>query len=157
MLNSDTMQFKTRIATMLCANQDIVEVLDVEDPNKELLYNTIYPFIYIPGIEETVRTVICYVLDCPRIDKNEYFKEARLVFYVISHRDHMKTTYGGTRTDVLEGLIINMLNWSVELGLELRLKASEEKNISNNYHARIITFETLKLNSLNCGIKNGSR
>lgn len=158
MLNSDTMKYKTRVASMLCDNQDIVEALDAKDPNEELMYHTIFPHIYIPGVEELSRTVICYGLDFPRIDKrNEYFKDSNLVFYVISHRDHMKTTYGGTRTDVLEGLIVKMFGWNINLGLELKLKSSVEKIINDTYHSRIIVFETLAFNNLDCGIKHGSR
>lgn len=157
MVNSDIMRYKSKIAGMLCNNKDIIEALNVKEHEEEIMYNHIFPYIYVDYPVEETKNFICFSLDIPRIDKrNEYFKHAELTVYAICHRNEMKTSYGGTRADVLEGLIIDMFNWNIDIGFELALTSSMEKIINDKYHARVLKFNTLKFNSLNCGIKNGS-
>lgn len=147
------MKYKTKIITMLSNDEDIITALDVKE-NEKLLYNYLYPYFYIDDIQEIVKNYICVTLD-HKINENEYFKDAVLIFHIICHKseENMKTKFDGNRCDLLEGLIINKFNWNTNIGLELKAQRSIEGNLTNKYYHRTVEFKTLRFNSLECGVK----
>lgn len=149
----DTITYKQQVAQMICENQDIIEALDIkeEDNPNELMYNYVFPFIYIPNVPETVKTTIGFALNFPsKNNKNDLFKNSELTIYVISHRNHMKTDFGGTRTDLIAGILDKIFNRDSSIGLRLLLKNSEEIIISDTFYARKMTFSTLAFNGEIC-------
>ena len=66
-IDDDIIRKKRIIGQMLYSDPDIIEVLD--NPNldsscpEEYMYVNIYPFIRIPGTQDTARSYITFMLD----------------------------------------------------------------------------------------------
>lgn len=154
MLVSPTMKYKNQVANSLANNRDIIQVLE-PDPTKKLMYSYIFPYLFVPGVEETVRSVVCFALNSNNQYGNDWFKDSSLIFYLICHNKHLETEYGGTRVDVLEGLVIEEFNQNNRFGLTLKLKQSQESVLNSTYYFRTLVFNTLAYNGDCAVLPNG--
>jgi len=152
---SQKMQLKMKMVAMIAANADIRAALEVSNASEDITYKRVLPYLYIDDIQDEVRSLVCVEVNNPqrRSYANEYFHTNDISVWVISHRDDMRTEFGGTRVDVLENIILNEFAWENELGLELKPNESIIRVLSNKYYAREILFNQVDLNNLNCGTK----
>jgi len=143
---------KKKIMNALVENENIVAALDVpeiEDPY-DLIYTHIYPFLYMPDIQEKAKVYITMKLETTKIFSNDRFKNAILTLCVVSHRDKMKTEWNSTRTDLIAGLLIDEFNWKDLLGFEMELSSDIESPLDNTYYVRQVVFESTVKNYAGC-------
>lgn len=158
--NANITLFKNKVADMLLNNRELLSALRIKENDMEkvgnIMYRYIYPYPFIDEVQETERSIICYSLDFPAINsKNEYFKDAVLTFYIVvrSKKGDMRTNMG-VQTDVLAQHIDNIFAWSDKFGPELIPTSNVEKVLSQNYHMRVLKYNVVAMNSLECGNKH---
>lgn len=151
-IDDDIIRKKRIIGKMLYSDPDIIEVLDNSniDPEcpEDALYVNIYPFIRVPGTQDTSMSYITFMLDDvdagrgSTVTKSQYL---RVVIFV--HKDLVKTKYGADRHDLLSYLIRDNFHLSNSLGLQLNLISNKEGYTDNDYCTRTLQFEMITLNS----------
>ncbi len=108
-LEDDIGLTKRIIETVLCNDADIMELVDNPkiDPSvpEDLMYENLFPFIRIPGTQDTSKSFICYeVDDMSDNPRNDIIKQQYIQFVVFVHKDLIRTPYGVPRHDMF-GLI----------------------------------------------------
>lgn len=147
-IEDDISLAKRIIETVLCSDSDIVEIIDNPDIDpttpEDLLYNNLYPFIRIPGTQDTSRNYICYSIDdMSEHDRNDRMKQQFIQFVVFVHKDLVKTQYGVARHDLLGYLIRDLFNRSHLFGHELKLVTNREGVTDTDYTTRTLKFQLI--------------
>jgi hypothetical protein len=147
-IEDDISLAKRIIETVLCGDADIVEIIDNPDIDpttpEDLLYNNLYPFIRIPGTQDTSRNYICYSIDdMSEHDRNDRMKQQFIQFVVFVHKDLVKTQYGVARHDLLGYLIRDLFNRSHLFGHELKLVTNREGTTDVDYTTRTLKFQLI--------------
>lgn len=147
-IEDDISLAKRVIETVLCGDADIVEIIDNPkiDPTapEDLLYENLYPFIRIPGTQDTSRNYICYSIDdMPDEIRNDRMKQQFIQFVVFVHKDLVKTKYGVARHDLLGYLIRDLFNRSHLFGHELKLVMNREGVTDTDYTTRTLKFQLI--------------
>ena len=111
--------YKNTLMQAICTSDSIVELLksDLDPDNitgKQMRYNRIFPYNYVPLATEHTTTFICFTVTAPNV-KDDYITELRLTVYVFTHQDIMRTS-AGMRTDLLVSEIDKLLNGSTKYG-----------------------------------------
>ena len=152
-IDDDIVRKKRVIGEMLYNNPDIIEVLDNPelDPScpEEYLYQNIYPFIRIPGTQDTSRSYITYMLDdMESAQFNKSMKSQFLKVVIFVHKDLVKTKWGAERHDLLAYLVRDAFHLSNNLGLQLNLVSNREGVTDTDYCTRTLQFEMITPNSV---------
>lgn len=154
MLDSDLMQYKKKIMSLLIQNENIVSAIDEPDLSPdELIYNNIFPFLKVPKTQEEAKCYVTMKVDTTNIQRNEIYKNFVITICVLCHESKMCTPYGGIRTDVIAGEIVRLLNWREDIGFTLELTSDTESILNEDYHIRQLVFETITSNSMENGVK----
>jgi hypothetical protein len=151
-IDDDIIRKKRKIAQALYSDPDIVEILDDSDIDpscpEELVYSSIYPFLRIPGTQDTVKNFITFTIDdSERLQNNKVMKSQYVQFVVFVHRGSIKTQYGMERHDLLGYLIRDIFNLSNMLGPQMELANNKEGATDTNYLTRTLRFELIDDNS----------
>ena len=152
-IDDDIVRKKRIIGQMLYSDPDIIEVLDNPelDPScpEEYMYTNIYPFIRIPGTQDTSRVYITYMLDdMEQAQFNKSMKSQFLKVVIFVHKDLVKTKWGADRHDLLAYLVKDIFHLSNSLGLQLELQSSKEGVTDTDYCTRTLQFEMTTPNSM---------
>ena len=152
-IDDDIVRKKRVIGEMLYNDPDIIEVLDNPelDPNcpEEYLYQNIYPFIRIPGTQDTSRSYITFMLDDMEPSQfNKAMKSQFLKVVIFVHKDLVKTKWGAERHDLLAYLVRDVFHLSNGLGLQLNLVSNREGVTDTDYCTRTLQFEMVTPNSM---------
>lgn len=152
-IDDDIVRKKRIIGQMLYSDPDIIEVLDNPelDPScpEEYMYNNIYPFIRIPGTQDTSRSYITFMLDdMERSQFNKSMKSQFLKVVVFVHKDLIATKWGADRHDLLAYLVKDVFHLSNSLGLQLNLVSNREGVTDTDYCTRTLQFEITTPNSI---------
>ena len=112
--------YKQSMMQAICTSDRIVDLLrlDIDNPNmtgKEMRYNRIFPYNYVPLTTEHATTYICFTVTAPTV-RDDVTSELLLTFFVFTHQDLMRTDKG-IRTDLLVSEIDKLLNGSTKYGL----------------------------------------
>lgn len=147
-IEDDISLTKRIIETVLCEDEDVVEIIDNPDidPNtpEDLLYENLYPFIRIPGTQDVSKNYICYSIDdMVENDRNDRMKQQFIQFVVFVHKDLVKTKYGVARHDLLGYLIRDLFNRSHLFGHELKLVLDREGTTDTDYTTRTLKFQLI--------------
>ena len=147
-IEDDISLTKRIIETVLCGDADLVEIIDNPkiDPTvpEDLLYENIYPFVRIPGTQDTSRNYICYsVDDMSANERNERMKQQYIQFVVFVHKDLVKTKYGVARHDLLGYIIRDLFNRSHLFGHELKMIYDKEGVTDTDYTTRTLKFQLI--------------
>lgn len=150
---NDIIRKKRIIGEMLYNDPDIIEVLDNPelDPScpDEYLYQNIYPFIRVPGVQDTSKSYITYMLDdVDKAQQNKAMRSQFLKVVIFVHQDLVKTKWGIDRHDLLACLVENILHLSNKLGLQINLTSNREGFTDTNYCTRTLQFEIITTNSM---------
>lgn len=145
-IKDDIIEKKSIIGELFYTDPDIIEMLDNSkiDPTcpDEAMYECIYPFIRIPGIQDESKSYICYTLDDNGVNPtNKAMKLQFLKVVIFVHRDIVKTKLGINRHDILGYLIKDILNESNALGMQLNCMFDKEGATDTNYVSRTLQFE----------------
>ena len=151
-IDDDIIRKKRIIGQMLYSDPDIIEVLDNPelDPScpEEYMYTNIYPFIRIPGTQDTSRSYITFMLDDMEPTQfNKVMKSQFLKVVIFVHKDLVKTKWGAERHDLLAYLVKDVFHLSNSLGLQLNLTSNREGVTDTDYCTRTLQFEMTTPNS----------
>jgi hypothetical protein len=152
-IDDDIVRKKRIIAQMLYEDPDIIEVLDNPELDhecpEEYLYNNIYPFIRIPGTQDTSRNYITFMLDdIEKAQFNKTMKSQFLKVVIFVHKDHIETKWGADRHDLLAYLVRDIFHLSNSLGMQLTLLSNREGVTDTDYCTRTLQFEMITPNSI---------
>ena len=152
-IDDDIIRKKRLIGQMLYSDPDIIEVLDNPelDPScpEEYMYVNIYPFIRIPGTQDTSRSYITFMLDdMESAQFNKAMKSQFLKVVIFVHKDLTKTKLGAERHDLLGYLVKDVFHLSNSLGLQLNLTSDREGVTDADYCTRTLQFEMTTPNSV---------
>ena len=147
-LEDDISLAKRIIETVLCNDVDIIELIDNPnlDPSvpEEYVYENLFPFIKIPGIQDESKNFICYeVDDMADISRNDRMKQQYIQFVVFVHKDLIKTNYGVPRHDMFGYLIRDLFNRSHLFGHELKLISNRGGTTDTDYYTRTLKFQLI--------------
>lgn len=151
-VDDDIVRKKRKIEQILYTDKDIIEVLDnpALDPStpESYVYENIYPFVRIPGTQDTSRNYICFTVDdMERNPSNPAMKTQYVQFVIFVHKDLIKTKYGMARHDLLGYLIRDIFNLSNKLGPQMELVSNKEYVTDTDYCTRTLKFELIADNS----------
>lgn len=145
-IRDDIIEKKSIVGELFYADPDIIEALDNSkiDPTcpDEAMFECIYPFIRIPGVQDESKSYICYTFDDNGTSHtNKAMKEQFLKVMVFVHQDIVKTKMGVGRHDLLGFLIKDILNQSNALGMQLNCIFDREGATDTKYVTRTLQFE----------------
>ena len=151
-VDDDIIRKKRIIEQALYSDPDIIEVLDnpnlSSDSPEEYVYENIFPFIRIPGTQDTSKNFITFsVSDIGRSPGNEVMKSQYVQFVVFVHKDLVKTKYGMARHDCLGYIIRDIFHLSNILGPQMNLVSNVEGVTDTDYLTRTLKFELIDDNS----------
>ena len=151
-IDDDIIRKKRIIGKMLYSDPDIIEALANKDIDptcpEDAMYNNIYPFIRIPGVQDVSKSYITYMLDDVDIGRNNStMKSQYLKVVIFVHKDLVETAYGAERHDLLGYLIRDNFHLSNNLGLQLNLISNKEGYTDADYCTRTLQFEMTTPNS----------
>lgn len=154
MVKDDVSKYKKETMELLIANDDVLTLIDekkiVDEDPSELIYQNIFPYKRIPSTQEEVKAFILVAVDVPKVSLvNYFFKQMMLTITVVCHAGKMKTSYGGTRVDLLTAAIRNILNGNKEYnGKRLEYVSDLEGVLTGgNYFYREMRFKADEINS----------
>ena len=151
-VDDDIIRKKRIIEQALYSDPDIVEILDDPDIDpscpEDLLYRSIYPFIRIPGTQDTSKNYITFAIsDMGLSPRNEVMKTQYVQFVIFVHKNLSKTNFGMARHDCLGYLLRDVFNLSNMLGAQMMLVSNIEGSTDNDYITRTLKFELVDDNS----------
>lgn len=151
-IDDDIIRKKRIVGKMLYSDPDIIEVLDNEkiDPEcpEDAMYVNIYPFIRVPGAQDTSMSYITFMLDDVDTSRGgSIMKSQYLKVVIFVHKDLVETEYGADRHDLLSYLVRDNFHLSNSLGLQLNLISNKEGYTDNDYCTRTLQFEMTTPNS----------
>lgn len=152
-IDDDIVRKKRIISRMLYSDPDIIEVLDNPDLDpecpEEYLYTNIYPFIRIPGTQDTSKSFITFMLDdMEKSQFNKAMKSQFLKVVIFVPKDLVQTKWGTERHDLLAYLVKDIFHLSNSLGLQLTLLSNREGVTDTDYCTRTLQFEMTTPNSV---------
>lgn len=151
-IDDDIIRKKRIIEQALYSDPDIVEVLDDPDIDpscpEDLLYRSIYPFIRIPGTQDTSKNYITFsISDMGLSPRNEVMKNQYVQFVIFVHKNLAKTNFGMARHDCLGYIIKDIFHLSNMLGAQMNLVSNAEGATDTDYITRTLKFELIDDNS----------
>lgn len=154
---SEVTKFKREIIKKIYETPDIIQMLECPDVDPETPdtaeWTCIFPYIRIPGVQESVANYIGVKVDTASSLDNDAYKEATMIISIICALDTLYVEgYKGVRTDIIGGDITELLNRNTTMGFEIKLAEEIEGVFENfNYYYRNLKFTALKTNDMPCG------
>lgn len=146
--------YKNRLLSIIAESEDICETLLSKGYNKEsviddLLYNNMFPYLYIDDTQTKQESYICVEVDVPRTT-NFTYKDMRVTVWCYCHKGIMKYNhkdYLGTRVDILSDMVDRLLNSSNDFGIgRLKLESCTHFSPSKNYYGRQLVYSCSEFN-----------
>ena len=114
-------------------------------PNRQLMYQNIFPYAYTPDTTKETETYVCFRVHVPEV-MNKTFKKMNIVFYVFSHQSHIRTS-DGLRPDLIAERIENLLNGSLDLGVgRMRLEGTDDISPAPQFHGIALEYSVSEFN-----------
>lgn len=144
----DIAMSKRVIEMVLYSDPDIIEILDNSDLDpscpEDYVYENIFPFIRIPGTQDTSKNFITFSIDdTSPSERNDIIKHQYIQFVIFVHKDLVKTKYGIARHDLLGYIVRDIFNRSHLFGHELKLISDKEYVTDTDYTTRTLRFELI--------------
>lgn len=157
--SDDIIRDKRLIKKVLLSDHDVIKLLHnteletrIENEEADLtdyLYTNIYPFLYIPDAQDTVRNFICFEIeDIGELDYNYAEKKKQITFWCVSHIDDAQTEFDAERQDLLGYLILDLFNWTTIFGTTIKKIYNRFRIIDNGWYSREIKFQSTEVNNL---------
>lgn len=144
---------KTKILMKLIESEDIVKCLvnnqinflDISLPENffppSLIYNSIYPYRFIPSVQDEPKTFITMKFGYKPDGKT--FKNGSIYFYIITHNSLIRTDYGMLRYDFLVNKIDELMNSSRGIGLgKLPFYGMDDFVVNENYSGVYVAYKS---------------
>lgn len=155
-------EWKNKIVSELSQDEDIINALGLnpdESPD-DLVWQRIFPHMFVPQTEEQVRSYILVEIDIPErrtrygSSQSDIWVHPTIVFYVLTHQEDMHMDMvgeSGTRMDYLAELIEEKYEGRQDFGVgTLQLKSDVAGSINNTYRYRQLVFEAVDVAGV-CG------
>lgn len=145
--------YKNQLMNDLLTSETIVKLLSEDgatlaDP-ETLIYNQVYPYEYIPDVQEHGKTFICCEVDIGSVN-GKTFLNPRIYLWVFTHKSKLRLPGGGLRVDRLTSEIVETLNGSRLYSLgELNLKNVRRFSPIVDYQGRTLEFTGRDWNRIN--------
>lgn len=148
---SDLIRIKMQILEIFLNNEDLLKALhhpelSLEDhPRKDLFrYTAIFPFLNVPLDKSDVKNYLCFELHSSGTGK---FGKNRLIIRIISHIDDIQTDWGVPRTDLIDLIISEEIDWTNRFGAKM-VKISDVADVySSGYFYRDLVYESVSTNN----------
>ena len=154
---NEEIKLKRKIMQILYENSAIIELLDCPDVDPEqpdtALYTCIFPYVRVPNTQEEVGTFIGVKINMiSPYEINDRFASMRIFVVILCAFDKLNVPgQKGIRTEIIASEIESALNWNNDFGFQIRLQSVSEEMATHEYYGCIMTFETIRSNTL----KNG--
>ncbi|MWV44969.1 hypothetical protein GRF59_15205 [Paenibacillus sp. HJL G12] len=113
-------------------NSDFLDQSDIEDTS-ELLYKNIYPFSTVPELSKDRMSYVTMALRNYGYINN-VFRRGYVYFYVIIHKDLLRTEYGFLRNDFILNEIDRLMNEKRGIGIgKTRFYKMDEMYVNDSY------------------------
>jgi len=154
--------WKNKIVSELSQDDEIINALGLNDDESsdDLVYNRIFPFLYIENTQEIVKTYILVEINIPErrqrygSSSSSIWTYPVIIFNVLTHQDDMRmnmTGESGTRMDYLSELIEDKYSGRQDFGVgTLQLKSDVAGSVNNTYRFRELIFEAVDVDGV-CG------
>ena len=151
-IDDDIIRKKRIIEQALYSDPDIIEVLNNTELDssvpEDYVYENIFPFIKIPGVQDTSKNLITFsISDISNTPNNKVMKNQYIQFVIFVHKDLVTTNYGMARHDCLGYLIKDIFHLSNRLGMQMELISDTEGTLDADYITRTLKFELTTDNS----------
>lgn len=146
--------YKNRLLTTIVKSEDICELIlgknyDQTDVDEKIIYNNIFPYLYVDDTQTEVKTYVCMEVSVPRTHDFTY-KDMKVDIWCYCHKDIMqysKKGFLGTRADILSDMVDRLLNSSNDYGIgRLKLQSCVPLNISKSHYGRHLTYTCAEFN-----------
>lgn len=90
-----------------------------EEDVDNMIYDQLFPYLYVDETQTEVRPYLCVEVDVPRI-ATATIKDMKIIIWAYCHKDCMKYTkkgYLGTRADILADMVERQLHDSRDFGI----------------------------------------
>lgn len=156
-------EYKTLAIEKILSNQNIVKALkytspdflskpDVIDP-EEQIYETIFPFDFIPELTTTVKACVNISYDNVIQTANGY-KRGVLIFSIWNHKNNFKTDFGKTRVDFIIEELDKTFNKARGFGIgELQFRELKGAVLNSTFTGYQLKYTPVEFNELNFGEK----
>lgn len=141
--------YKDKIMSHLLKSKDLCKVLlrkdeYTDDEVDELIYNQVFPYLYIDDTQKEVKSFVCFDIDT-RVDGN--IKIMTLTSYIYSHKECMKNNlrgYSGTTVDILSDIFERQIGSCIkDFGIgKWDLNSTWHTFPSNSYYGKSLSFTT---------------
>jgi hypothetical protein len=109
--------------------------------NENITHDQIVPWIKLNGIQKESLNFIMYDIYDDNVSyTNKVIKKQYLEVMILCHEQDMDTEYEVPRTDLLDWLVKDLLNWSNVLGNQMKLTEDNFRIIDSVYYCRILKF-----------------
>lgn len=149
-------EYKNTLMKAICTSDAVVDLLKLETDSenitgRDMRYDRIFPYNYVPLTTQNAKTYICFVVTAPNVKKG-VITDLTLTVFVFTHQDIMRTNRG-MRTDLLISEIDKLLNGSTEYGLgKVELKGCDVLQVPVRGYSGLYSIYTVKdFNYLVCG------
>lgn len=131
---------------------------EILEYNKKVTQPQIIPFLKLNGIQKEVLNFLMYEINDTDVSyRNNVIKEQTLLVMCLIHEDDMDTEYNITRADLLSYLVKDLLCWTNDLGMQLKLVNDFYDIIDSRYYCRTLKFEILAPNNINIQAAGSNR
>lgn len=147
----DVMRIKMLTLETLLSNEDIIKALHhpvyslEEHPNKDLFrYTSIFPFLNVPLDKADVKNFLCFEVNSYGSGK---LMKNQLVIRIISHTDDIETDWGIPRTDLIDMIISEEIDWTTRFGATLEKVQDVAGVFASGYLYRDLVYELVSSNN----------
>ena len=146
-------QNKLTILMKLIGNEDIVKCLVNNQSNfldislpvgfdvASLIYDSIYPYRFVPQIQTEPKTFITMRFGYK--PNGMTYKNGSIYFYIITHNSLIRTDYGMLRYDFLANKIDELMNSSRDIGLgKLPFYDMDDFIVNENYIGIYLAYKS---------------
>lgn len=144
-------QYKNQLLDDLLTDEEIVHLID-EDVTLEdahtLVWDRVMPVEFYPETVEKGRVYLCCDVDIRKV-YNSTFYAPTLYIWVFVHKDLLRLSEGGVRTDKLCHLIDKKINGSFQYGLgKLELQSVNRFAVMSDYTGKVLAYEARDFNKV---------
>ena len=153
-LLKDIGSYKNRIISKFLKSSEIMELLlgegytdeDVHgsgDDNYGVVYNNIFPYLYVEELQTEVKSYLCIEVYVPKVPTYT-IKDMKIIIWAYCHKNCMpysKKGYLGTRADILADMVESELRDMDNLGIgKLELDSVSYIFPNSSYYGREMIF-----------------
>lgn len=120
---------------------ELAERKRIVEYNEKVTHPQIIDFIKINDIQTEVLNFVMFDIGDERPSyTSDMIKNQYLTVMCLVHEDDMETEYGINRVDLLSYIVKDLLCWSNDVGLHLKLYSDEWGITDTKYYARTLKF-----------------